>query len=86
MKKDKLYTNIPSSEITPKQTYLSRRDFIRSSGLLAGSLVLAACGVPTENLPQSTIPTSDPLIKARVDELGDAVNDLADITGYNNYY
>lgn len=34
---------IPSSEITPKQTYLSRRDFIKAAGVVAGSVALAAC-------------------------------------------
>ncbi len=34
---------IPSSEITPKHIYLSRRDFIKSAGVIAGSIALAAC-------------------------------------------
>jgi len=34
---------IASSEITPKQTYLSRRDFIKAAGVVAGGVVLAAC-------------------------------------------
>ena len=34
---------IDAAEITPKEMYLSRRNFIRSTGLLAGSMVLGAC-------------------------------------------
>ena len=37
------YPPIPSSEITPKEAYLSRRDFIKAAGVLAGSVALAAC-------------------------------------------
>ena len=37
---------IPSSEITPKQVYLSRRDFIKAAGVIAGSVALVACTVP----------------------------------------
>jgi sulfoxide reductase catalytic subunit YedY len=74
-------TKILSSDITPKNVYLSRREFMRSAGLLAGSLTLAACGVssnPTEiseglNTQQSAI-NDDPL------------NSLEEIINYNNYY
>ena len=36
-------TDIPSSEITPKSTYLNRREFIRAAGVGAG-VVAAAVG------------------------------------------
>ena len=39
---------ILSSEITPKHLYLTRRDFIKATGLLAGSALLTACGVPAD--------------------------------------
>lgn len=86
MKKDKLTMNIPSSEITPKQTYIHRRDFIKSTGLLAGSMLLSACGINPKSATKVVLPTSDPSIKQRTDELGNPVNALEDITGYNNYY
>ncbi len=78
---------IKPSEITPKHVYLSRRDFIKAAGVLAGSMALAACGVstpaPTGSAPaDSTVPAAD----GRKDELGDPVNSYADITNYNNYY
>ena len=39
------YKSIPvkPSEITPKQVYLSRREFIKAAGLVAGTIALAAC-------------------------------------------
>ena len=36
-------SNIPSSEITPKEQYLSRRDFMKAAGFLGAGALLAAC-------------------------------------------
>ena len=80
---------IASSEITPKHVYLSRRDFIKAAGVVAGSMVLAACGVPTGNAPQAgqtAIGPGNPAVSQEKDELGDPVNSFQDITNYNNYY
>lgn len=81
---------ISSSEITPKQVYLSRRDFIKAAGVVAGSLALAACGTaPDGSTPDSgstPIGPADPSISQKKDELGDPVNTFQDITNYNNYY
>ncbi|PKN95464.1 MAG: protein-methionine-sulfoxide reductase catalytic subunit MsrP [Chloroflexi bacterium HGW-Chloroflexi-6] len=75
---------IPSSEITPKHVYLSRRDFIKAAGVLAGSVALAACA---PDLPDATeLAPADPAISAKTDEFGDTVNSFEDITNYNNYY
>jgi sulfoxide reductase catalytic subunit YedY len=79
---------VKSSEITPKHVYLSRRDFIKAAGVLAGSVALAACA-PQGGSPgaQQSLPTpSDPKISKQVDELGSPVNSFEDITNYNNYY
>jgi methionine sulfoxide reductase catalytic subunit len=78
-------TEIPSSEITPKHVYLSRRDFIKAAGVLAGSMALAACGV-SDSLEPAPIAEReiDPNIKT--DELGDPANSYQDITNYNNFY
>lgn len=70
------------SEITPKHVYLSRRDFIKAAGVLAGSVALAACAPSVE----TELPPPDPSITAKTDELGAPVNSYADITNYNNYY
>jgi methionine sulfoxide reductase catalytic subunit len=80
-------SKIPSSEITPKHVYLSRRDFIKATGLLAGSMALAACGVDEALQPTPTAKQEkelDPNIKT--DELGDPANSYEDITNYNNFY
>ena len=82
------YPRIPSSEITPKEAYLSRRDFIKAAGVIAGSVALAACAPkvletiePTDNASPAA-----PSAPTQTDELGDPVNSFEDITNYNNYY
>jgi sulfoxide reductase catalytic subunit YedY len=79
------YKTIPvrSSEITPKQVYLSRRDFIKAAGLVAGSMALAACAPSATEVSQPAQPVST---SNAADVLGDPVNTYADITNYNNYY
>ena len=73
--------SIPSSQITPKDIYLSRRDFIKAAGVIAGSLTLAACGVsPIQANPDVTPNPS------QVSETGEIPNTLDEITHYNNYY
>jgi sulfoxide reductase catalytic subunit YedY len=77
---------IHSSEITPEQTYLNRRAFLRAAGAVAGAGVLAACG--TEPAAEST-PTEEsatPFAAAQTDELGDPLSPHEAVTGYNNYY
>lgn len=85
---------IKSSEITPEHIYLSRRDFLKSMGIISGTAaLLAACKGqdPTATLS----PTSDgntvtdeatPTLGSNTDELGDPFNSFEDITNYNNYY
>jgi len=76
---------IDAAEITPKDLYLSRRNFIRSTGLLAGSMVLGACvpAIENENSPATLTPMGP---SGLTDELGDPANTLYEITHYNNYY
>ena len=74
---------VRSSEITPKQAYLSRRDFIKAAGVVAGSIALAACA------PKAAESTAAPAVDTgppKTDELGNPVNSFEDITNYNNYY
>jgi sulfoxide reductase catalytic subunit YedY len=85
---------IQTSEITPEHIYLSRRDFLKSMGIISGTaMLLAACKpentdstLPTasENMP--TTDTATPSSGAMTDELGDPLNSFEDITNYNNYY
>lgn len=72
-----------SSEITPKHLYLSRRDFIKATGLVAGSALLAACAPSVE---ATTAPAAAPTLTGKTDELDNPVNSFEDITNYNNYY
>jgi sulfoxide reductase catalytic subunit YedY len=79
------FPKIPSSEITPKGVYLSRRDFIKAAGVIAGSLTLAACA---PKVLETLSPTGSPAasLSTLTDELGDPANTFQDITNYNNYY
>lgn len=67
-------SNIPSSEITPKETFLSRRDFMKAAGIVGAGALLAACapGAATESTP--------------IAPPADVPNSFDDITNYNNYY
>ncbi len=85
---------IKSSEITPEHVYLSRREFLKSMGIVsAGAAVLAACG-PTASTAVSSVaaaeskpgPETTPSAMASTDELGDPLNSFEDITNYNNFY
>jgi sulfoxide reductase catalytic subunit YedY len=78
------YPKIPSSEVTPKHLYLTRREFFKMAGIAAGSAALAAC-TPQLN-SQSPLPDITPSSDASADELGDLLNSFQDITQYNNYY
>jgi methionine sulfoxide reductase catalytic subunit len=67
-------SNIPSSEITPKEVYLSRREFMKAVGIVGAGALLAACAPATG----TEAPPSAPL--------SDVPTSLKDITNYNNYY
>jgi sulfoxide reductase catalytic subunit YedY len=84
---------IRSSEITPEQVYLSRREFMKMGALASGMLLLASCspaistGVPDSG--QNTTESSGGAFTGQSqlkDELGDAANTYQDITHFNNYY
>ncbi len=75
---------IEAAEITPKQVYLSRRDFIKASGVIAGSMVLAACGIPVQQ--EEAPPAEEIAVDGKIDELGNQANSYKEITNYNNYY
>ncbi|MBN2044904.1 MAG: protein-methionine-sulfoxide reductase catalytic subunit MsrP [Anaerolineales bacterium] len=78
---------IDRSEITPEETYLSRRDVLKAMGIVTASAALLAACAP--NLPETgsaaatavNIPPSD-----ATDEIGDPVNTYEEIANYNNYY
>ncbi len=78
------------SEITPEGIYQSRRQFLKSAGILAGGgLLLAACGgkaPATIPAPTETLFGPSPTLTGGMDELGDPLTPYADVTGFNNFY
>jgi sulfoxide reductase catalytic subunit YedY len=83
------YKSVPlkSSEITPEEVYLSRRQFLKTMGLVSASALLASCA------PQGVSKTAEPAVggtapvaSGLTDELGDKANTFEEITNYNNYY
>ena len=84
---------IPSSEITPKGVYLSRRTFMTGAAVLAATTALAACGAPSapaEPTAGAGVDSSDapetPVAEGQTDELGDPTTTFHDVTNYNNFY
>src|SRR5260370_13284393 len=77
---------IKSSEITPRHVYLSRRDFIKTAGVVAGSLALAASAPEATQMPQEDSNAPDPSIALKKTELGDPLNADQAITSYNTNY
>jgi methionine sulfoxide reductase catalytic subunit len=88
---------IGSSEITPEHMYWSRRRFMKGAAkLVAGSVLLAACGgqgagPPSEAAGESDRETQEQTPRAtpaefRTDELGNLLTPYESVTGYNNFY
>ena len=83
---------IPSSEITPKAIYLSRRTFMTGAAALATTAALAACGAPPAPAEQTAAGDENseapdaPAAEGQADELGDPLTSYDDVTNYNNYY
>jgi sulfoxide reductase catalytic subunit YedY len=72
-----------SSEITPKVLYLSRRDFLKTAGIVSAASLLAAC-VP--NISKASPTPTSLMVSRNTDELGAPVNSYDQITHYNNFY
>jgi sulfoxide reductase catalytic subunit YedY len=83
---DNKYKSVPvkSSEITSYSQYLSRREFLRTAGILTGSALLAACSPGASAATNSAEEMPD--LPAKQDERGDPANSYRDITNYNNFY
>ena len=74
---------IKSSEITPKSLYLSRRDFLKTAGVVTAGSFLAACAPSLSGASTPPIKLSSSQV---ADELGDTLNSFEEITNYNNFY
>ena len=88
---------IHPSEITPEETYLSRRRFIKGAGaLVASSVILAACGgqnsTPVPSATAVSTPAAGiavpgfPPLQGSSDELGASLTGYEAITNYCNFY
>ncbi|MCF6277870.1 MAG: protein-methionine-sulfoxide reductase catalytic subunit MsrP [Anaerolineales bacterium] len=85
---DKKLKSVPvkSSEITPKSVYLSRRDFLKTMGIVsAGAALLAACGVPQDDAPAPSATSGLP-VGEEATVPADDLTPHDDIINYNNYY
>jgi len=83
---------IPSSEITPKSIYVSRREFLKSAGL-AGGAALAAGLLGELSFPAAAQAASGSTPTGKIDGVrkspfstSEKQNSLKDISNYNNYY
>lgn len=76
---------ITSSEITSKNVYISRRDFFKAAGVIAGSSALVSCA-PNIVTTSDSAPTVSAITQNLKDELGESVTTVKDITNFNNYY
>ncbi len=74
------------SEVTPKDQYLSRRDFLKQAGIVtAGAALLAACGTSADETPVTPVPqnlSADQETSSLFKELTAEES----ILSYNNYY
>jgi methionine sulfoxide reductase catalytic subunit len=78
--------DIPSSEITPKSLYFSRRSFIASAGAFAGAAIIAG------KLDHIVSPAESAVAGTKLDfskssySTSEKQTPFNDITHYNNYY
>ena len=81
--------DIKSSEITDEKNYWNRRNFIRG-GILAATTTATGLVYRKLNPPNLTVKKLDPAeLSAKQGYFtaeGEAANDFADITNYNNFY
>jgi methionine sulfoxide reductase catalytic subunit len=79
--------DIPSSEITPKSAYLSRRSF------MAGAAAVSAVGLGGNRIarilePGQIVAADEKLqtVTSKLSTTGETLTPLKDITSYNNFY
>ncbi len=80
------YKSVPvkPSEITPKDVYLSRRDFLKQMGIVtAGAALLAACSTDIPAEPSTNV---QPDTAQSVDVSSEELTDYEAAINYNNYY
>lgn len=78
-----------SWEITPESQYLSRREWLKSAGLMGAALALGTSVTPLQAGSSGwTSLLSDKLasLKKQPDAVGEPLTPYADVTRYNNFY
>ena len=87
---DKKIKSVPvkPSEITPKDVYLSRRDFLKQMGIVtAGAALLAACGTDLPEAKPVASPADPGSASAQdTSALSEELTDYEGVINYNNYY
>jgi len=85
----------PTLKITPEKQYTTRKEFIKTLGIVGMSAaVLAACKekpfVSGDEIPGETAIVSDsgaaPVVGSSTDELGDPLTAYDNVINYNNFY
>ncbi len=80
-------SNIPSSEITPKEKWLNRRSFL-AGAVATGAVALAAGEVGDLIAPPTKVHAAGKLqtVKSPITTTGEELTSFQDITHYNNFY
>src|SRR6202041_167207 len=80
-------SNIPSSEITPKEKWLNRRSFLTAAAA-TGALALGSDRLGQILAPPGSVHAAEKLqtVKSPLSTTGEELTSLQDITHYNNFY
>ena len=80
-------SDIPSSEITPKEKWLNRRSFLTGAAA-AGAIALAANRFDEIASPSRSVLAAGKLqtVKSPLTTTGEELTSFKDITSYNNFY
>lgn len=77
------------SDVTPKNLYLRRREFIKAAGTMAAGAATVAAGLPLGDVEAAQNPKAykfPSLKKGGPFDTDEKVNSYRDITTYNNFY
>ncbi len=75
-----------ASEITPREVYLNRREFMLRAGTAAAGVLAADSAADLLAAEQVSPPRKLPYRPSDLSTTGEALTPLRDITTYNNYY
>jgi sulfoxide reductase catalytic subunit YedY len=80
-------SNIPSSEITPKSTWLNRRRFMQAAAV-TGAVALTTDRIAELLAPSAAVHAAGKLdtVKSPLSTTGEPLTSLQDVTHYNNFY